>query len=203
MLRVLTIAALHAGHSLWRPGRRLGRHPGRGARPDRVLERLGRRRAGQRLHRLGRRAGGGALRRRAGARQADRHRRGGRPDRGREGVGPQRRRLGRSDLDQRREFRRDEAAGPAVRPVRGIAAEFSATSTRQASPPRSSTSRFRPRASRRPGAWRSSSSCTIPRACRSRRARCRRCSTGPRPIRDASPIRRRRTSSAAPSSSRS
>ena len=121
----------------------------------------------------------------------------------REGLGPHRRRLGRPDLDQRREFRRDEAAGPAVRPVRGVAAELPPRrhrgqadhARRLHDPDRGLRGALGHGAVRVPLRWR--------RGRRSRRARSRRCSTGPRRIRAASPIRRRPTSSAAPSSSTS
>ena len=79
-------------------------------------------------------------------------------------AGPQRGRLGRPDLDQRRELRRDEGARTCSSARSSRRCRTSATSTPRASPRRSSISPCRPTASRRPGAWRSScSSTTAPR----------------------------------------
>ena len=87
----------------------------RGEGRDRLFQRLGRRREHQRLSRMGRRRDAEALRREAGACEARRHRQRGRQGGRRKGRAA--RNEGgtrRSDLDQRRELRLHEAAGPAV-----------------------------------------------------------------------------------------
>ncbi len=143
-----------------------------------------------------------ALRRRARPRQAHRYRRGGRARGRREGGRADRGRLGRPDLDQRRELRRDEVAGSAVRAVRRAAAELPLRRHRRQA---HDAGRLHD-PDRRPGSALGHGAVRVPLRhgewSPSRRARSRRCWTGPRPIPAASPIRRRPTSSARPSSSR-
>ena len=79
------------------PRDRLYSMPGAVVRPD------------QRLHRLGGQGNRRALRRRPGPCPRRRHRRGGQPHPRREDRRPDRGRVGRSGLDQRREFRCHEA----------------------------------------------------------------------------------------------
>ena len=143
-----------------RPRRRaaaLARDRGRLARPDGLLERLGRRRAHQRLHRLGRRAGAEALRHHGRAGEAEGHRRGGDARGGGEGGGADERRHRRSDLDQRAQFPVDEAAGPAVRAVHPRRCPTTRWSIWWASRPMSSTSPCRSTGWNRHGGSRRSS----------------------------------------------
>ena len=99
--------------------------PGPGQGRDGLFQRLGRRSQDQRLHRLGGRAASGRLRRHPAPGEAVGYRRGGRPGAGGEDRRASGWRLGRSHLDQRRQFRRHEAPGPALRSLHPDAAELS------------------------------------------------------------------------------
>ena len=174
--------------------RELGGRARRSAGRDRLFPRLGRRAAHQRLHRLGRRrrcSSGFGVRvvhvkvsdtAEVGLARADR-----------EGGRPRRRRRGRPRLDQRREFRRDEARGAAAAVSLGDeAAELPLRRRREQADGRE---RFH-RAGRRAGsALGHGEARLLPRhraCCPSRRSRPRRSANGSRRIPAASPIRSRR-----------